>query len=383
MLFKKESKKEEESEKEGKGAGLKKGVPVPEKLPGFFSMFINSWKSDSAKEDENIFEKFGRVVDNFQDIRKRNEANLGTYQIIAQASLLTREFFVLLIGSTIVATFGLLQDSAAVIIGAMLIAPLMTPILGFALGSIWGDSRLLSQSFLTLVVGSFSVIVIALLITIVVPGVEMNAQIAARVNPNLYDILIALASGFVGSYAFVNPRISSSISGVAIAVALIPPLSVTGISLGQQNYQGAMGSWLLFASNLVGISLAASFVFWRLKVHPYTPDETEVAERAKRKFLLAGIILVIIAIPLGLFMRDSLYIKQQRDLIEREILSGIPSGEIELIAVNKHFDQYDVSCKVIVPLETSLEQYHDLEKKIVGLFEKPAELKLVLIPRMF
>ncbi|MDH4262126.1 MAG: TIGR00341 family protein [Spirochaetia bacterium] len=351
--------------------------------PGFFKFLSDSiFKKKSSQNpeirEENIYRKITGVFDEYNNIKKNHERNISTYELIFESSKLGNEFFVLLIGSSLIASFGLLQNSAAVIIGAMIIAPLMTPILGFALGSLWGDYKLMGKSSLTLFVGIVTAVTLSSIIGFIMPGIEMNSEILARTNPSLYDIVIALASGFVGSYAFVNPRISSSISGVAIAVALVPPLAVTGICIGTFQWHHSIGSFLLFASNLVSISLAASFVFWRMKVQPYMPDTGEINERAKRKFLLSSVVLILIAIPLGYFMKEVFYIKKQTTEVENMIKKDLPSDEITT-HLNKYYKTYHLECKIISPKEADLALKEKIKSDIKTLFEAPVEIKLIII----
>ena len=354
----------------------------PEKEePGYFKLFLDSWKAnkENPEESSGVIDTFVKAIDETRGKKEKQDQNMDTYEAIASGSHLTIDFFVLLLGSAFIATFGLLQNSAAVIIGAMLIAPLMMPILGFSLGTIWGDRSLLGTSILTLSVGTISALILTGLISFALPGVEINEQMSSRTNPNLYDILIALSSGVVGAYAFVNPRISSSISGVAIAVALVPPLAVTGISIGQLDFTSALGSFLLYGSNLVGISLAASFVFWRMKVHPILHDQDEVNTRAKRKFVLATIVLILIAIPLALFMRESLYIKSHERDIRKHIELNLNNAEIDSLQIVKYIEGYKVKCTLIIPGNPTPETLAKIKTKILSLFDQQVDLHLKII----
>jgi len=173
-------------------------------------------------------------------------------------------WWVMLTLSVSIATFAVLQDSTAVVIGAMLIAPLMTPILGLA-GAVVNGWRSRAAASASLVAGGVTgAIALAYLISAWVPELvsfEANSQIVSRVSPTFVDMLIALAAGAAGAFATVNKRVSSSIAGVAIAVALVPPLGVVGLSLENQRWDDAFGSFLLFMTNFVSIVLAAAAVF--------------------------------------------------------------------------------------------------------------------------
>ena len=173
-------------------------------------------------------------------------------------------WWVMLLLSVAIATFAILQDSTAVVIGAMLIAPLMTPILGLAGAVVNGWRSRAGGSAALVALGVAGAVALAYIISSWVPALvsfDANSQITSRVNPTFVDMLIALAAGAAGAFATVNSRVASSIAGVAIAVALVPPLGVVGVSLQQQRWEEAFGSLLLFVTNFVSIVLAAAAVF--------------------------------------------------------------------------------------------------------------------------
>jgi uncharacterized hydrophobic protein (TIGR00271 family) len=173
-------------------------------------------------------------------------------------------FWVMLVLSTTIATLAILADSTAVVIGAMLVAPLMTPILGVSAGIVNGWMGRVSKSFATVTGGVALSILTAWIVASWAPHfvpLTANSQVISRISPTLLDMLIALAAGAAGAYATVDRRVSSSIAGVAIAVALVPPLGVVGVTLTGAAYGDALGAFLLFLTNLVSIILAASLVF--------------------------------------------------------------------------------------------------------------------------
>jgi uncharacterized hydrophobic protein (TIGR00271 family) len=170
-------------------------------------------------------------------------------------------FVALTAGACAIATFGLLGDSVAVIIGAMLIAPLMTPIVALAFAVVSGEVAVLRRAVITLSAGASLAIAFSTLLAALVDLPGSNAQIASRAHPNLLDLGVALAAGAVAGYARLRPGIASTVGGAAIAVALMPPLCVVGIGLAQHNPELAYGASLLFATNLIGITLACAAVF--------------------------------------------------------------------------------------------------------------------------
>lgn len=217
-------------------------------------------------------------------------------------------WWVMLLLSVAIATFGIVQDSTAVVIGAMLIAPLMTPILGIAGGIVNSWVGRIAASGALVAAGAAAGVglaaVIGQWIPIIVPLAE-NSQVTSRVAPNIVDMMIALAAGAAGAYANVDERVSDSIAGVAIAVALVPPLGVVGLTLQAGMLADSWGALLLFLTNLVSIILAASVVFF---LTGYAPYEDLQRNRARVLSLIRTVVLaaIIIVIPLALTAEDVL-----------------------------------------------------------------------------
>ncbi|MCL1595158.1 MAG: TIGR00341 family protein [Actinomycetia bacterium] len=209
-------------------------------------------------------------------------------------------FWVLLVLSTAIATLGVIADSTAVVIGAMLVAPLMTPIMGVSAGIVNGWMRRVTTSFATIAGGVGVSIGVAWIVAAWTPQIvslSANSQIQSRISPTLVDMLIAVAAGAAGAYATVDKRVSSSITGVAIAVALVPPLGVVGITLHAGAYSDASGAFLLFLTNLVSIILMASAVF---VVTGLVPIEQFKLNRVKMRTVISTVTLgaMVILLPL-------------------------------------------------------------------------------------
>ncbi|MAT60118.1 MAG: hypothetical protein CMH41_00430 [Micrococcales bacterium] len=166
--------------------------------------------------------------------------------------------------SVAIATYAILQDSTAVVIGAMLIAPLMTPILGAAGAIVNGRKARLVSSLLMVFLGASAAILLAFIIGNWSPDyipLDSNTQITSRTSPNVVDMAIALAAGAAGAFATINRRVAGGLAGVAIAVALVPPLGVVGLTLEEGAWSDAWGAFLLFLTNLVAILLSATLIF--------------------------------------------------------------------------------------------------------------------------
>lgn len=210
-------------------------------------------------------------------------------------------FSVLLVLSTTIAAMGLVADSAAVVIGAMLVAPLMTPILAVAGAAVHGQPRRLAISGLVLVVGTVAAIATGWLVSSGMPGEitadELTGELLARTSPSLIDLGIAIAAGLAGGYVLTHPRAGSSLPGVAIAVALVPPLATVGITLQIGAGSSAVGALLLYTTNMVAIILSAMIV---MLVSGFVPPEVRRLVRTRVRFglVLAALALAAVAVPL-------------------------------------------------------------------------------------
>lgn len=201
-------------------------------------------------------------------------------------------YLVLMVLSTLLATIGLYLNSASVIIGAMLLAPLMAPIVSLAMGLVRSDERLSLASVKKTAIGIAIALSAAGLCSLIIPNMMVTPEMQARLNPSLLDLGVAILAGIAGAYTKSYKEILQSLAGVAIAVALVPPLAVAGIGLGRADFPFFLQAFLLFSTNLVGIILAAALTF---RLLGYSP-----AVRNKRGLAIVAVLLVLISIPLYL-----------------------------------------------------------------------------------
>jgi uncharacterized hydrophobic protein (TIGR00271 family) len=194
------------------------------------------------------------------------EARERALKRIIDPSQPSASFYLLVCLSAVIATFGLLANSTAVVIGAMLVAPLMGPIFGIALALSTGDRRLLKTAVFAEVVGIILAVALPTLIGLIPLRPDFGTEILARTQPTIYDVLIALASGLAGAYALVDEKISPALPGVAIATALVPPLAACGLNIAAGNWSLAWGAFLLFSINFIAIEFAAASIFMILGV---------------------------------------------------------------------------------------------------------------------
>lgn len=242
------------------------------------------------------------------DAAEASEVDSRVFLHIGSLSTRAWRFAILMLLATTIATFGIATDSTAVVIGAMLVAPLMTPILGISAGLINGKTRstLISATVTGLGVGGAVFFAWALAATI--PDLQTvmgNSQVLSRTQPSLLDLVIAIAAGAAGAYGVSRADSSDALPGVAVAIALVPPLAVTGIALHAGEFGRAQGSFLLFLTNFFSILLMAGLVFI---IVGYGSWSRLYHRRNRIRVSFAAVVLgvIVISIPLGLTAKDVL-----------------------------------------------------------------------------
>jgi uncharacterized hydrophobic protein (TIGR00271 family) len=239
------------------------------------------------------------------------------FTLLRENARASEAYLALMVLSTLLACFGLFADSAPVIIGAMVLAPLMAPIISFAMGILRQETTLMRTSAVTLAKGVAVGLACATLLTLVTPLQVINEEIAARLSPTLLDLGIAVVSGIAGAYAHARTQVAQSLAGVAIAVALVPPLSVAGIGIGWGDWRVFEGAFILFLTNLAGIALAAALTFLLLGYSPF--------RRARRGLLTSLVLVLFISVPLAVGFK--------RMVDEHRMVSAVDGLEVENVAV--------------------------------------------------
>jgi len=204
------------------------------------------------------------IRNRFRSFRYRGKDLISPQQL--QSELLAEStpdssYLILIISSCAIATFGLLSNSAAVIIGAMIIAPLMLPIRGFAFGALQGNVLLFRRGLIAIVIGTLLATALACSLGWLVGIGNFGSEVWARSRPTLLDLGVAIVAGGISGYAKLQPKISGSLAGTAIAVALMPPICVVGLGLSQANWSLSQGAMLLYITNLLGIMLSCMLTF--------------------------------------------------------------------------------------------------------------------------
>ena len=324
-----------------------------------------SIKVDHLPSDEERIGFLGEGIPLFSHASREQYAALFTN--LREEGRLSSTFLTLLILSTLIATFGLFVDSSSVIIGAMLLAPLMQPIISLSMGVLRQDNALLGSGVKTIAVGVLAVVITAALTALLTPIEHLTAQMAGRLSPTILDLFIAIVSGAAAAYVKTNEKIASSIAGVAIAVALVPPIAVSGIGLGWGDWHMFYSAFLLFVTNLVGIVLAAALTFTALGFSPL--------HLARKGVMLWLVIVAVVAIPLY-----HSFGQMKEDIAIVRTLSGLAfnvgSHEVTLanVKVLHHKKDEEVACEVITTGILSLAEKRELKAAIQKSINKKADL---------
>jgi len=301
------------------------------------------------------------------------------YKDIADGSEPGARFYILVAISTLIACFGLVANSTAVVIGAMLVAPLMTPIFGIALGLIRGDTHLFRNAVQAEIIGVIAAVSMAVIVgfflTFANPYPAVTPEMLARTKPNLIDLLVAVLAGFAGSYALVDEKISPALPGVAIATAIVPPLANSGLCIAYGAYNGALGSFLLFLANFLSILLVASIIFARARLNREHRKIENV--QVARRFSFA----IICFIGMAIFLGHSLYKMQQdrelRTVVRRELVEEFakyPATGIEKLVVNNYHNKTYILAQIYSPNIITPDQVLAIETEIAEKTKIPTEL---------
>jgi uncharacterized hydrophobic protein (TIGR00271 family) len=226
------------------------------------------------------------------------------------------DFLTLMVLSTTMAAIGLIQNSAAVVIGAMLVAPLMTPLLGLGLALVQGNPVLARLSFRSVVFGLCVSLLGGFLVGFSTVGFEEpTREMLGRGGPGLLDLFVAFAAGLAAAYASSRPSLIAALPGVAIAAALVPPIATSGLALSLGDFPLAMGALLLFCINMVTIVLASMVSLWLVGFRNL--------KKASHLTMMAGSVVLVLVLALGVYL--------SLQPTEHELAEDVPAGLVEAL----------------------------------------------------
>jgi len=288
------------------------------------------------------------------------------------------QFGVLLVLATIIATAGIMGDSTATVIGAMIIAPLMTPIMATAAALVTGRMGRAGRSLLLVAVGVISVVGLSWLLGTLYTGVisfDSNAQILGRISPRVIDLVAALASGAAGAFCIAREDISDSLPGVAISISLVPPLCVVGLSVQAGQWAAAQGAFLLFLTNFLSILLAGGGVLALLGLS--RAAMVEIKGTARRNAFLVIIIGVLLVL-------GPLWITGSR-ITEDARTEGVTRAMAARWAADTDYEVQRVSANqdditVIIVGRGTQPSFTDLEAGLKTALQRPVIVTLEIVP---
>jgi uncharacterized hydrophobic protein (TIGR00271 family) len=336
---------------------------------------------------EAVFYYLGRLRVRFRFYLRKllppvTKERLGEVQVsLRESSKPDFDYFVLVLLSCMIATFGLLIDSAATIIGAMLVAPLMSPILGIGLASIRGDTTLLKDAGSAIARGAILAVLLSTFIAWtndVLPFVtlqDLPHEVISRTRPSPIDLGVALAGGLAATFALVQPQLSAALPGVAIATALMPPLCTIGVGVALGRWDVAGGALLLFITNAVTIASASIFLFYAMG---FTLGRKEGDRIFPRSLQISLILIVVLLAPLGwqsyVFVQDATLNRTITDVVEEEVENvGAVLSEVEW---RKAGDILQVNITILVRQPLYYSASVELQDAIAARLQKTVELKI-------
>ena len=295
-------------------------------------------------------------------------------------SSISASYFLTIIIANWIALSGLITNSSAVIIGAMLISPLMSPILNIGFAFITGDRFTWSKSLKKIVSGVALTLVTAAIATYMSPLKGVTNEILARTRPNLFDLIIALLAGAAGAAALCTKKnYLTIVPGVAIVTAVIPPLSVAGFGIGTWNLRIFAGGFFLFFTNFVAIIIATCVVFFIYGFRPAVAGEESIAQIKRRVSILAAVLFVI-SIPLLYTLHQSIVEVRLRGTIESVLSSNLNREGLSHLATFSYLERkdngLDIDCIVNTVSYMKEDEVAAVEKKLKEGLKRAVKLNL-------
>lgn len=293
----------------------------------------------------------------------------------------SKSYYILLAISAFIATLGVLIDNSTVVIGAMLIAPLMVPIMALSVAIAKGEAENILNSLGNISMSVLAVVLLAYITGHLVPVVDIPEQALLRAQPNIVDLLIAIASGAVGMYAYLHKDIPESLVGVAIAVSLVPPLTVVGIGFALGAYLLSLGATVLFFTNVVAIICSAVVVLFLHGRSARVSGSEEQRDVALASSGITIVIAILLAILLsGAFLQ--VYREEQRKAIVRDTLTPLveeSGGKITELEITLTEGQVHVDVIARVPEEVERLDVRRMNSALVYALENSVDLQVSLI----
>ena len=285
------------------------------------------------------------------------------------------DFIALMVLSTTIAAIGLVQDSAAVVIGAMLVAPLMTPLLGLGLALVQGNVMLARISMHSVFFGICVAMLVAFLVGLAIPGFHQpTAEMLGRGGPTMLDLFVAFASGLAAAYASSRPGLLAALPGVAIAAALVPPIATSGLALSHGNFDLAFNALLLFVVNMFTIVFASILSLWMVGFRSF--------RKTSEWIIYSGVTVMAAVLVLGVYLSlrtEPHAVTQTLPVNLAETIQTQLGEDFQLEGVEVVYEDRGIQLNLRVAADSLVpeERAEDIRLVVRELFDAPVQIRLI------
>jgi uncharacterized hydrophobic protein (TIGR00271 family) len=327
---------------------LRPASPISSRLRRFLDQCMQSWIPQLSREQR-----------------------ISLVERVQGSSVFDFDFQALICLSTMIASLGLLQNSGAVTIGAMLVAPLMTPLIGMGLAMSHGNITLLREAGKAVILGFLLAFTLGFVIGWLIPDMQITAEMRNRCAPQVLDLLVAFVSGVAAAYALGRPNLSSALPGVAIAAALVPPIATAGITASVGAWSLSAGALLLFVTNIVAIILGTMCILWATGVRS---SHEHGAEQSWTWRLIS--IFTAVALVIGIY--EAWPAERLPDKIVADIRKQLEDvgATSTIVTLGRISPKLEVHLTVESPTPVPFAVAEKLRKQLETHFDKPVEIEL-------
>lgn len=319
-------------------------------------------------QDDARLKYFGKTLPFFQHALESDFKDL--FLTLKDNAKTTSTYLLLMVLSSLLATLGMFLNSPSVVIGAMVLAPLMSPIISLSMGLLRSEKNLTQQSVMTLLIGIAVALSLSAAMGALLPFKELTQEIEGRLHPTTLDLLVAIFSGIAGAFAHARESIAKSLPGIAIAVALVPPLCVAGIGIGWWSSDVFLGAMLLFLTNLIGITMAAALSFMVVGFAPFS--------RARKGLLLSIFLVGLVSVPLFFSFQKMAHIASIRQQLSGQTYM-IDGQVVELRNIKvHHVDPLNLSADLLTNKMPNENVFAQLEQRLVAELDKPTRFSFAV-----
>ena len=344
-------------------------------------------KSEQPQLSRNPFLRFRKIIEKYFGEQKITDTRKAiVLNDLVDASSPGNDFFIMILFSSAIATFGLVADLSVVTIGAQLIDPLMSPILGLAIASLSGLQRMFNRSFIAIVKGAGAAIGISALISFFAYRLPYSIhasiphEVMVRTTASPFDLGIAIVGGAAAAYALAHPRLDAALPGVAIATALMPPLCTIGFGVAFQSTLIILGAALQFFTNFAAIAFAAIVTFALLG---FGTNKLKKSEDLSRSVLASVIMLLVIAIPLMILAWNSVSTVRLNNRVSGVIMSNLPNSvqpQLVDLEINPIENKTDITVTLRMVRELTPSETLFLHTALVDQLGAPVTMRIVMLP---